>query len=87
LILGAIQNFTGGLVQMLADRGIRANAVAPSPIWMPLIPRRCQEGGVVWKEGSVKWPGKPTELATAYVGLADPHASYTSGTTVAVTGG
>jgi NAD(P)-dependent dehydrogenase (short-subunit alcohol dehydrogenase family) len=35
---GAIQNFTGGLVQMLADKGIRANAVAPGPIWTPLIP-------------------------------------------------
>jgi NAD(P)-dependent dehydrogenase (short-subunit alcohol dehydrogenase family) len=35
---GAIQNFTGGLAQMLAEKGIRANAVAPGPIWTPLIP-------------------------------------------------
>jgi NAD(P)-dependent dehydrogenase (short-subunit alcohol dehydrogenase family) len=35
---GAIQNFTGGLAQMLADKGVRVNAVAPGPIWTPLIP-------------------------------------------------
>ena len=35
---GAIQNFTGGLAQMLAEKGIRANAVAPGPVWTPLIP-------------------------------------------------
>ncbi|KDR37052.1 SDR family NAD(P)-dependent oxidoreductase, partial [Caballeronia glathei] len=35
---GAIQNFTGGLAQLLADKGIRANCVAPGPVWTPLIP-------------------------------------------------
>ena len=35
---GAIQNFTGGLAQMLAEKGIRVNAVAPGPMWTPLIP-------------------------------------------------
>lgn len=39
---GAIQNFTGGLAQMLAEKGIRANAVAPGPIWTPLTPLRCR---------------------------------------------
>ena len=39
---GAIQNFTGGLAQMLAEKGIRVNAVAPGPIWTPLIPRPCR---------------------------------------------
>ena len=38
---GAIHNFTAGLAQLLAEKGIRANAVAPGPIWTPLIPRRC----------------------------------------------
>jgi NAD(P)-dependent dehydrogenase (short-subunit alcohol dehydrogenase family) len=43
---GAIQNFTGGLAQMLAKKGIRANAVAPGPIWTPLIPSTMPEDAV-----------------------------------------
>src|ERR1700730_10714035 len=43
---GAIQNFTGGLAQLLADKGIRANAVAPGPIWTPLIPSTMSEDEV-----------------------------------------
>jgi NAD(P)-dependent dehydrogenase (short-subunit alcohol dehydrogenase family) len=86
---GAIQNFTGGLAQMLADKGIRANAVAPGPIWTPLIPSTMPEEAVknFVKQVPMKRPGQPAELATAYVMLADPLSSYTSGTTVAVTGG
>jgi NAD(P)-dependent dehydrogenase (short-subunit alcohol dehydrogenase family) len=86
---GAIQNFTGGLAQMLADKGIRANAVAPGPIWTPLIPSTMPEEAVknFGKQVPMKRPGQPAELATAYVMLADPLSSYTSGTTVAVTGG
>ena len=86
---GAIQNFTGGLAQMLAEKGIRVNAVAPGPIWTPLIPSTMPEDAVksFGKQASMKRPGQPAELATAYVMLADPLSSYTSGTTVAVTGG
>lgn len=86
---GAIQNFTGGLAQMLADKGIRVNAVAPGPIWTPLIPSTMPEEAVTsfGKQVPMKRPGQPAELATAYVMLADPLSSYTSGTTVAVTGG
>ncbi|WP_375411596.1 SDR family oxidoreductase [uncultured Bradyrhizobium sp.] len=86
---GAIQNFTGGLAQMLAEKGIRANAVAPGPIWTPLIPSTMPEETVknFGKQVPMKRPGQPAELATAYVMLADPMSSYTSGTTVAVTGG
>lgn len=86
---GAIQNFTGGLAQMLAEKGIRVNAVAPGPIWTPLIPSTMPEEAVksFGKQVPVKRPGQPAELATAYVMLADPLSSYTSGTTVAVTGG
>jgi NAD(P)-dependent dehydrogenase (short-subunit alcohol dehydrogenase family) len=86
---GAIQNFTGGLAQMLAERGIRANAVAPGPIWTPLIPSTMPEEAVknFGKQVPIKRAGQPVELATAYVMLADPLSSYTSGTTVAVTGG
>jgi NAD(P)-dependent dehydrogenase (short-subunit alcohol dehydrogenase family) len=86
---GAIQNFTGGLAQMLAGKGIRVNAVAPGPIWTPLIPSTMPEEAVknVGKQVPMKRAGQPAELATAYVMLADPLSSYTSGTTVAVTGG
>ena len=86
---GAIQNFTGGLAQMLAEKGIRANAVAPGPIWTPLIPSTMPEEAVknFGKQTPMKRPGQPAELATAYVMLADPMSSYVSGTTIAVTGG
>jgi NAD(P)-dependent dehydrogenase (short-subunit alcohol dehydrogenase family) len=86
---GAIQNFTGGLAQMLAERGIRVNAVASGPIWTPLIPSTMPDEAVknFGKQVPLKRAGQPAELATAYVMLADPLSSYTSGTTVAVTGG
>jgi NAD(P)-dependent dehydrogenase (short-subunit alcohol dehydrogenase family) len=86
---GAIQNFTGGLAQLLAEKGIRVNAVAPGPIWTPLIPSTMPEDAVknFGKQVPLKRAGQPAELATAYVMLADPLSSYTSGTTVAVTGG
>ena len=86
---GAIQNFTAGLAQLLAPKGIRANAVAPGPIWTPLIPSTMPPDAVA-KFGSnvpMKRPGQPAELATAYVMLADPLSSYVSGATIAVTGG
>ncbi|MBV8925457.1 MAG: SDR family oxidoreductase [Bradyrhizobium sp.] len=86
---GAIQNFTGGLAQMLAPKGIRVNAVAPGPIWTPLIPSTMPKETVerFGEQVPMKRAGQPAELATAYVMLADPLSSYTSGTTVAVTGG
>jgi len=86
---GAIQNFTGGLAQLLAAKDIRVNAVAPGPIWTPLIPSTMPEEAVrnFGKQVPMKRAGQPAELATAYVMLADPLSSYTSGTTVAVTGG
>ncbi|WP_069880535.1 SDR family oxidoreductase [Bosea sp. BIWAKO-01] len=86
---GAIQNFTGGLAQLLAEKGIRANAVAPGPIWTPLIPSTLPRDRVAnfGKQVPMKRPGQPGELATAYVMLADPLSSYVSGATIAVTGG
>jgi NAD(P)-dependent dehydrogenase (short-subunit alcohol dehydrogenase family) len=86
---GAIQNFTAGIAQLLAEKGIRANAVAPGPIWTPLIPSTMSEDRVksFGQQVPMKRAGQPAELATAYVMLADPLSSYTSGTTVAVTGG
>ena len=86
---GAIHNFTAGLAQMLAEKGIRANAVAPGPIWTPLIPSTMPAEAVesFGKQVPMKRPGQPAELATAYVMLADPLSSYVSGATIAVTGG
>jgi NAD(P)-dependent dehydrogenase (short-subunit alcohol dehydrogenase family) len=86
---GAIQNFTAGLAQLLANKGIRANAVAPGPIWTPLIPSTLPEDQVVnfGKQVPMQRPGQPAELATAFVMLADPLSSYVSGATIAVTGG
>jgi len=86
---GAIQNFTAGLAQLLADKGIRANAVAPEPIWTPLIPSTMPAEAVenFGRQVPMKRPGQPVELATTYVMLADPLSSYVSGATIAVTGG
>jgi NAD(P)-dependent dehydrogenase (short-subunit alcohol dehydrogenase family) len=86
---GAIQNFTAGLAQLLAKKGIRANAVAPGPIWTPLIPSTLPDEAVenFGKQVPMQRPGQPAELATAFVMLADPLSSYVSGATIAVTGG
>jgi NAD(P)-dependent dehydrogenase (short-subunit alcohol dehydrogenase family) len=86
---GAIQNFTGGLAQLLAEKDIRVNCVAPGPIWTPLIPstmptEKVKEFG---NQVPMKRPGQPKELAPVYVMLATDEASYVSGATVAVTGG
>lgn len=86
---GAIQNFTVGLAQLLAERGIRVNCVAPGPVWTPLIPSS-MDGEKVAKFGQdspMKRPAQPVELASAYVMLAEPMSSYVSGATIAVTGG
>jgi NAD(P)-dependent dehydrogenase (short-subunit alcohol dehydrogenase family) len=86
---GAIQNFTAGLAQMLAPRGIRVNCVAPGPVWTPLIPSTLPaDSAAHFGESSpMGRPAQPAELASAYVMLAEPASSYTSGATVAVTGG
>ncbi|CAO4138332.1 NAD(P)-dependent dehydrogenase (Short-subunit alcohol dehydrogenase family) [Methylorubrum thiocyanatum] len=86
---GAIQNYTGGLAQMLAERGIRVNCVAPGPIWTPLIPSTMPAEKVkqFGSQVPMKRPGQPKELAPVYVMLASDESSYVSGATVAVTGG
>ncbi|HEY7581427.1 MAG TPA: glucose 1-dehydrogenase [Acetobacteraceae bacterium] len=86
---GAIQNFTGGLAQLLAEKGIRVNCVAPGPIWTPLIPSTMPPEKVkqFGKQVPMQRPGQPRELAPVYVMLATDEASYVSGATVAVTGG
>ena len=86
---GAIQNFTAGLAQLLAEKGIRANTVAPGPVWTPLIPASMPEDKVseFGSQYPMKRPAQPCELAAVYVMLASDESSYVSGATVAVTGG
>jgi NAD(P)-dependent dehydrogenase (short-subunit alcohol dehydrogenase family) len=86
---GAIQNLTGGLAQLLAEKGIRANAVAPGPVWTPLIPSTMPSEKVMHfgEQAPIKRPAQPCELAPVYVMLASDEASYVSGATIAVTGG
>lgn len=86
---GAIQNFTAGLAQLLAEKEIRANTVAPGPVWTPLIPASMPEEKVreFGSQVPMKRPAQPAELASVYVMLASSEASYISGATVAVTGG
>jgi NAD(P)-dependent dehydrogenase (short-subunit alcohol dehydrogenase family) len=85
----AIQNFSANLAQLLADRGIRANCVAPGPVWTPFIPSTMppEEVKSFGAQTPMKRPGQPAELAPVYVLLASDEASYVSGATVAVTGG
>jgi NAD(P)-dependent dehydrogenase (short-subunit alcohol dehydrogenase family) len=81
--------FTKALAQQLGEKGVRVNAVAPGPIWTPLIP------ATDWPDKLPKFgqdtplgrAGQPAELAAAYVFLAEPGASYVSGAVVPVTGG
>ena len=85
----AITNMTASLSQMLAEKGIRANVVAPGPIWTPLIPSTMPEDQVAEFGAQVPMerPGQPAEVAPAYVMLASDEASYISGAVIAVTGG
>jgi len=84
-----IANFTASLAQMLAAKGIRANSVAPGPIWTPLIPATMPEEKVegFGEQVPIGRAGQPAELAPVYVMLASDEASYVSGARVAVTGG
>ncbi|WP_345771771.1 glucose 1-dehydrogenase [Geodermatophilus sabuli] len=84
-----IANFTASLAQMLAEKGIRANSVAPGPVWTPLIPATMPEEKVesFGQQVPMGRAGQPAELAPVYVLLASDEASYVSGARVAVTGG
>jgi NAD(P)-dependent dehydrogenase (short-subunit alcohol dehydrogenase family) len=86
---GAIANFTAGLAQLVGERGIRVNSVAPGPIWTPLIPSTMppEEVEQFGKNTPLGRPGQPVELAPVYVLLASDEASYISGARIDVTGG
>jgi NAD(P)-dependent dehydrogenase (short-subunit alcohol dehydrogenase family) len=86
---GGIVAFTKALAEDLAERGIRVNAVAPGPIWTPLIPATMPAEKV--KSFGADTPlgraGQPAELAPAYVYFASQESSYTTGEVLGVTGG
>ncbi|MDH6264623.1 NAD(P)-dependent dehydrogenase (short-subunit alcohol dehydrogenase family) [Rhizobium sp. SG_E_25_P2] len=86
---GAMLNFTAGLSAMVADKGIRVNAVAPGPIWTPLIPSTMPQEKVenFGKQTALGRAGQPAELAGAYVLLASELGSYMTGAVIPVTGG
>lgn len=81
--------FTRALAQQLGSRGVRVNAVAPGPIWTPLIPATSWPDSLpeFGQDTPLGRAGQPAELAPAYVFLASPEASYVSGAIVPVTGG
>jgi len=82
--------FVQALADELGPRGIRVNAVAPGPVWTPLIPATEWDESKVssfGKDTPLGRPGQPAELAGAYVYLASEDASFTSGAVLAVTGG
>jgi NAD(P)-dependent dehydrogenase (short-subunit alcohol dehydrogenase family) len=85
----AIANFTASLGQLVADRGIRVNCVAPGPIWTPLIPATMPPEKVERFGQDVRLgrAGQPKEVAPVYVFLASEDASYITGAMYAVTGG
>ncbi|MEV6400405.1 SDR family oxidoreductase [Streptomyces sp. NPDC051907] len=83
----AIVSFTHGMAQMLAERGIRVNAVAPGPVWTPLIPATMPDVEEFGEQSPIGRPAQPVEMAPAYVFLASPQASYITGEIVNATGG
>jgi NAD(P)-dependent dehydrogenase (short-subunit alcohol dehydrogenase family) len=85
----AIANFSASLAQLLGDKGIRVNSVAPGPIWTPLIPATMPPEKVAsfGENTPLGRAGQPAELAPVYVLLASDEGSYISGARVAVTGG
>jgi NAD(P)-dependent dehydrogenase (short-subunit alcohol dehydrogenase family) len=85
----AIANFCASLAQLLGEKGIRVNSVAPGPIWTPLIPATMPPEKVesFGKDTPLGRPGQPVELTPVYVLLASDDGSYVSGARIAVTGG
>ncbi len=86
---GAVLAFTRALSQNLAGRGIRVNAVAPGPIWTPLIPASFPEEDVAGfgEDTPLGRVGQPEEVAPCYVFLASNDASYITGQTIHPNGG
>ncbi|MER6136066.1 SDR family oxidoreductase [Streptomyces sp. NPDC001815] len=84
---GAIVTFTQGLAQMVASDGIRVNAVAPGPVWTPLIPATLPDTAEFGKQSPMGRPAHPAEMAPAFVFLASQGASFITAEVVNATGG
>ncbi|MBX5494616.1 MAG: SDR family oxidoreductase [Bryobacteraceae bacterium] len=86
---GAIVTFTKGLAKWVVKQGIRVNAVAPGPVWTPLIPYSMPQEKVTefGKTAPMERPAQPAELAPVYVFLASEDAAYITGEVIGVTGG
>jgi NAD(P)-dependent dehydrogenase (short-subunit alcohol dehydrogenase family) len=86
---GAISTFTKGLAQELAERGIRVNAVAPGPVWTPLVTMSfpAEKNAEFGADTPLGRPGQPAELAPVYVFLASEDSRYISGEVIGATGG
>jgi NAD(P)-dependent dehydrogenase (short-subunit alcohol dehydrogenase family) len=86
---GAISTFTKGLAQEVAERGIRVNAVAPGPIWTPLVVMSFpgEKNAGFGEDTPLGRPGQPAELAPLYVFLATDDSRYISGEVIGATGG
>jgi NAD(P)-dependent dehydrogenase (short-subunit alcohol dehydrogenase family) len=86
---GAILTFTKALSEEAIKKGIRVNAVAPGPIWTPLIPASfpAEKVSEFGKNTPMERPGQPAELAPVYVFLASQDSSYITGECIGVTGG
>lgn len=86
---GAIVTFTKALSQLAIERGVRVNAVAPGPVWTPLIPSTMPDEKVknFGKDSPIERPAQPAELAPAYVFLASSESSYVTGSVMDLTGG
>lgn len=86
---GAIVTFTKALADLAIERGVRSNAVAPGPVWTPLIPSTMPQDYVrkFGEKSKMERPAQPAELAPAYVFLASNESSYVTGSVVDMTGG
>jgi hypothetical protein len=86
---GAIVTFTKGLAEMVIDKGIRANAVAPGPVWTPLVAQSFPDEKLekFGKDSPMGRPAQPAELAPAFVFLACEESRYVNGEVLGVTGG
>ncbi|PHI48673.1 NAD(P)-dependent oxidoreductase [Bacillus halotolerans] len=86
---GAIVTFTRSLSQSLVQQGIRVNAVAPGPIWTPLIPASfaAKDVEVFGSDVPMERPGQPVEVAPSYLYLASDDSTYVTGQTIHVNGG
>jgi NAD(P)-dependent dehydrogenase (short-subunit alcohol dehydrogenase family) len=86
---GAIITFTKALAELAIERGVRSNAVAPGPVWTPLIPSTMPQEYVkkFGQTSKMERPAQPAELAPAYVFLAGNESSYVTGSVVDMTGG